>query len=195
MQSEVFILAIFGWMFAHEKVGALDWSAIAFGSLGAIIVGYAASASGQGELLGTLAFAGAAIATAGYSVVVRKFAVKFPNADFYSLVWMQNLVSLVLAFLVWPITSQWVSAERTDNALGIAAGLAAGVFGVAIPFLLFTYASKIVPARHSAIALNIVPVVGITVGALIGRGVPTPMQYLGGAMVLLSLLALSKSAN
>ena len=74
------------------------------------------------------------------------------------------------------------------NAPGLAIMAAiAGLFGVAIPFLLFNYASSLVPTKYSALALNAIPVVGIGFGALLGRGVPTPLQALGGLIVVVSL--------
>ncbi|MFM1986711.1 MAG: hypothetical protein RIS18_928, partial [Actinomycetota bacterium] len=67
------------------------------------------------------------------------------------------------------------------------AALLAGLFGVAIPFLLFNYASSLVPTKYSALALNAIPVVGIGFGALLGRGIPSPIQALGGLIVVVSL--------
>jgi drug/metabolite transporter (DMT)-like permease len=45
----------------------------------------------------------------------------------------------------------------------------------------------LIPTKYSALALNAIPVVGIGFGFLLGRGVPTPIQALGGLIVVVSL--------
>lgn len=195
MQSEVIFLALFGWLFAHERISLLDFAAVVVGSLGALVVGWSAQESGIGDARSTAAFIVAAISTAGYGVIVRTFALAHPDANFFGLVWLQTLSSLILAAVLWPLTSTWSATTVHSNNLAPLAGVAAGLFGVAIPFLLYTHASKVVPAKHAAIALNVIPIAGISIGAFMGRGVPTSMQYLGGALVLASLFALTRKES
>ena len=192
MQSEVIFLAIFGWLFARERISWSDAAGIALGCTGAVVVGWSANASGVGDLRSTLAFVLAALSTAGYGVIARRFAVDFPEEKFFGVVWMQTLVSLLLATVLWPLTNTWAAHDLQPSPIGVVAGMAAGIFGVTIPFILYTYASKIVPAKHAAISLNIIPIAGISIGALMGRGLPTSLQYLGGALVLASLFALAR---
>jgi drug/metabolite transporter (DMT)-like permease len=71
----------------------------------------------------------------------------------------------------------------------------AGLLGSAFAFLMFNYASQHVATRHTAMSLNLIPVVAIAVGALLGRGLPTSIQLAGAAVVLVSLLALDSVAT
>jgi drug/metabolite transporter (DMT)-like permease len=190
MQSEVIFLAIFGWIWLKESIGGREGAAILLGTFGAMLVGWSASSDQAGEVVSTIAFFIAAIAAAGYAVSIRKFATIKNSANMFSVVWMQSLVSLAMALIALPITQNLGTTGVAADLSAIAAAIGAGVFGVAIPFVLFSWASTAVPSRHAALALNIIPVAGISIGALIGRGLPTPLQFAGGALVLLSLLAM-----
>ena len=44
--------------------------------------------------------------------------------------------------------------------------------------------------KQTALTLNIIPVVAILFGAVLGRGLPVGAQYVGIVLVLISLLAL-----
>ena len=66
----------------------------------------------------------------------------------------------------------------------------AGVIGTTLPFLLFNYAAPKLTTKQTALTLNIIPVVAILFGAVLGRGLPVGAQYVGIVLVLVSLLAL-----
>ncbi len=190
MQSEVIFLAIFGWIWLKERIVRREVSAILLGTFGAMLVGWSASSGASGNVLSTIAFFVAAIAAAGYAVTIRKFASENDNAEMFSVVWLQSLVSLSMSLIALPLTRNLGSSGIAPDTSAILAAIGAGIFGVAIPFVLFSWASTVVPSRHAALALNVIPVAGITIGAVLGRGLPTPLQYAGGALVLLSLLAM-----
>ena len=195
MQSEVLFLAYFGWLFLRERISRKELIALIAGSVGAITVGWAAVHDGVGSVFSSVAFAIAALAAAGYAISARRIGVNNPNVNVFALTWLQSVVSLLFALLVYPFTSQLGNHQLTPDALHYVAAVAAGVFGVAIPFILFIEAAKVVPARHSALALNVIPVAGIAIGAFLGRGFPTTLQYVGGAVVLLSLFAIQRQSD
>lgn len=186
MSAETLILALLARLFLKEKIAALESVAIATGFAGALLVGWTGVAL-TGTALGSVAFLLAATAAAGYAIAIRIYSMRQPGFDAFALTWAQMAVSLVMAMLIFGGSG----ANFDVDATAAIAAAGAGIFGVAIPFLLFAKAAAVVPARHAAIALNIIPVVGISLGALLGRGVPTPLQYAGGALVIASLLALS----
>lgn len=195
MQSEVLFLAYFGWLFMRERISQRELIALILGSVGAVTVGWAAVNEGLGSVFSTVAFAIAALAAAGYAISARRIGVDNPEVNVFALTWLQSVVSLVLALLVFPITSQLGNHHLTPDSHHYLAAIAAGVFGVAIPFVLFIEAAKVVPARHSALALNVIPVAGIAIGAVLGRGLPTSLQYIGGAVVLLSLFVMQRQSD
>lgn len=184
MSTEVFFVAIIGALFLKEKISARIAISIVTGFFGVIIAVSQVGDSGVDNWLGVNAFILAAIAASLYVIVARKYATQSNVAD---LVFGQLLVGTIFALIIFFSTgSSFSDTSNIENKYWVAAVLA-GIFGVAVPFLLFNYASSLVPTKYSALALNAIPVVGIGFGALLGRGVPTPIQALGGLIVVASL--------
>ena len=189
MSSETLMLALLGWLLLHEKISTVEKVAIAVGCAGAVLVGWNGVTTSTGSVSGSVAFFLAAAAAAGYAIAIRRYMTLAPDADIFALTWGQALISMILATAGFAVSGSQLPAATEP---GVLAAAGAGVFGVAIPFLLFARASEHVPARHAAIALNIIPVVGISIGALMGRGIPTPVQIIGGVIVIGSLMAFNQ---
>ena len=191
MSAETLILALLARAVLKEFINGREYIAIAIGFLGAAAVGWSGQVDGSTSFSAALFFLIAATAAAGYALAIRIYTTRNPDVDVFALTWAQTLVSLALALLLLP-TASTPLGTLTQLDVHVAAALGAGVFGVAIPFWLFASAATLVPSRHAAIALNIIPVVGISIGALLGRGIPTAWQFFGGALVIVSLMALSQ---
>ena len=184
MSTEVFFVVIIGALFLREKISGRIAISIIVGFFGVLLAVSGVSNSGVDNWLGVSAFFAAAIAASLYVIVARLYATQNNVVD---LVFGQLLVGTVFALIIFFGTnSNFNNASSIEFKYWLVAVLA-GLFGVAIPFLLFNYASSLVPTRYSALALNAIPVVGIGFGALIGRGLPTPIQALGGLIVVVSL--------
>jgi len=184
MATEVFFVAIIGALFLREKISGRIAISIIVGFFGVLLAVSGVSNSGVDNWLGVSAFTAAAIAASLYVIVARLYATQNNVVD---LVFGQLLVGTIFALIIFFGTnSNFDNASSIETKYWVVA-LLAGLFGVAIPFLLFNYASSLVPTRYSALALNAIPVVGIGFGALLGRGLPTPIQALGGLIVVVSL--------
>ena len=184
MSTEVFFVVIIGALFLREKISGRIAISIIAGFFGVLLAVSGVRNSGVDNWLGVSAFFAAAIAASLYVIVARLYATQNNVVD---LVFGQLLVGTVFALIIFFGTnSNFNNASSIEFKYWLVAVLA-GLFGVAIPFLLFNYASSLVPTRYSALALNAIPVVGIGFGALIGRGLPTPIQALGGLIVVVSL--------
>lgn len=192
MSAEVLLLALFGAMFLKEQLKQRDAFALTGGFLGAVLAGYSAQAAGIGNLWSNLAFALAATAAAGYAVVIRKIAVEIEQLDFVGLAWGQALVSLALATAAFPFNAAIAGPGGAPTLTNYLAAIGAGIFGVALPFILYAKAATLVKTAHAAVALNLIPIVGIGFGAMIGRGLPTNLQLIGGALVISSVLLLER---
>lgn len=192
MSSETLMLALLGWLLLKENISAIEKIAIAVGFAGAVLVGWSGVSEGVGSITGSIAFFLAAAAAAGYAIAIRSYITRQRTVDIFSLTWGQTLVSMGLASAAFVLSGSQLPSQVNE---GVLAATGAGIFGVAIPFLLFAKASEHVPARHAAIALNIIPVVGISIGALMGRGLPTMLQLIGGAIVIASLMAFNQRSD
>jgi len=184
MATEVFFVALIGALFLKEVISLRIALSIVMGFFGVVIAVSKVGESGVDNWLGVFAFIAAALSASFYVIVARIYATENNVVD---LVFGQLLIGTIFALVIFLETNSNFSNASSIELKYWLAALFAGLFGVAIPFLLFNYASSLVPTKYSALALNAIPVVGIGFGALLGRGIPTPIQALGGLIVVVSL--------
>jgi len=184
MATEVFFVALIGALFLKEVISLRIALSIVMGFFGVVIAVSKVGESGVDNWLGVFAFIAAALSASFYVIVARIYATETNVVD---LVFGQLLIGTIFALVIFLVTNSNFSNASSIELKYWLAALFAGLFGVAIPFLLFNYASSLVPTKYSALALNAIPVVGIGFGALLGRGIPTPIQALGGLIVVVSL--------
>ena len=201
MSSEVIFLAIGGALFLREKLNLWSVVALLIGVTGAIIVGIAGQSSnpetsGQfvtilgmsvsAGLVGAIAFLGVGLCGAVYGLLMRRLK---SDVNTIALTLGQTTSASVFSVVV-------LVATRTDLATPQSVGnyfyvaILAGIVGTTLPFLLFNFAAPNLTTKQTALSLNIIPVVAILFGAVLGRGLPVGMQYVGIVLVLISLLAL-----
>lgn len=195
MSSEVLLLAIFGWLWLKEKLNLREALALLIGFSGAVIAGYSATTDADGSVWSNLYFGLAATAAAGYAVVIRKLAVDDAKIDVVGLAWGQALVSFGLALATFPITTSLDTGTYDYAAIGFVAAIGSGIFGVALPFVWYARAAVTVSTGHAAVSLNLIPIFGIAIGAVLGRGLPTSLQLLGGLLVFASVFAIQNQSK
>jgi drug/metabolite transporter (DMT)-like permease len=204
MSSEVIFLALGGAIFLREKLSLWAVIALLVGVSGAIIVGIAGQTSNpetagvqliilgasiSAGLVGALAFLGVGLAGAIYGLLMRRL-----NSQV-------NIISLTLGQMTSASAFSIVMVVATNTEIPTPVGVGnyfyvavlAGIVGTSLPFLLFNYAAPKLTTKQTAITLNLIPVVAILFGAVLGRGLPIGTQYVGIGLVLISLLALETS--
>lgn len=201
MSSEVIFLAIGGALFLREKLNAWSVVALLIGVSGAIIVGIAGQSSnpetaGQTvEILGftfsagavgAAAFLGVGLCGAVYGLLMRRLK---SDVNTIALTLGQMTSASVLSVAVLLVTKTDIPTPQSVGPYFYMAILG-GIVGTTLPFLLFNFAAPNLTTKQTALTLNIIPVVAILSGALVGRGLPVGAQYLGIVLVLISLLAL-----
>jgi hypothetical protein len=201
MSSEVIFLALGGAIFLREKLSIWSVVALLVGVTGAIIVGIAGQSSnpetaGQyvtilgfsvsAGLIGALAFLGVGLCGAIYGLFMRRLKSEV-NTIALTLGQMTSASFFSIVVLVATQT-EIATPQSVGNYFYIA--VLAGVIGTTLPFLLFNYAAPKLTTKQTALTLNIIPVVAILFGAVLGRGLPIGAQYVGIVLVLVSLLAL-----
>jgi len=201
MSSEVIFLAIGGALFLREKLNLWSTVALLVGVTGAIIVGIAGQStnpetSGQyatvlgmsvsAGLIGALAFLGVGMAGAIYGLFMRRLK---SEVNTIALTLGQMTTASSLSILILILTQTGIPTPQTEGIYFYVVVLA-GVVGTTLPFLLFNFAAPNLTTKQTALSLNIIPVVAILFGAVLGRGLPIGTQYFGIVLVLISLLAL-----
>ncbi len=200
MSSEVFFLAIGGVFILKEKMHKLGFVGLAVGVTGAIITGVAgqhnnpettglvlhvAGLSVSAGLVGALAFLLVGLSGGAYGLLGRKFT---PGQNIMALTTGQVFVSAIIAILFTLGTHQ--PMPTSDQAMNVASAALGGAMGTSLAFLLYNFGAKTASTKQAALSLNLIPIVAIISGALLGRGLPTPLQYVGIVLVLVSMLAL-----
>jgi len=184
MASEVFFVAIIGAVFLKEFISPRMIFSIILGFGGVVVAVSEVRSGGEDSWFGVFAFTLSAIFASLYVVVARIYAVKENVVD---LVFGQLFVGTIFAFIIFVLSGSNFPESNSFELKYWLAAFCSGLFGAALPFILFNYASSLVATKYSALALNAIPIVGIGFGGLLGRGLPTPIQALGGLIVVLSL--------
>ncbi len=201
MSSEVIFLALGGALFLREKLSLWSVIALLVGVSGAIIVGIAgqaASPEASGKyvnilgisvsagLVGALAFLGVGLSGAIYGLLMRRLKTE---TNTIGLTLGQMISASGFSILLAIVTRTEIPTPATVGNYFYVAVLA-GIVGTSLPYLLFNYAVPKLTTKQTAITLNLIPVVAILFGSVLGRGLPVGAQYVGIILVLISLLAL-----
>ena len=201
MASEVIFLALGGAIILREKLSPLSIVALLTGVVGAVIVGIAGATNNpetaglrldilgfsvSAGLVGSIAFLGTGLSGAIYGLITRRLS---PEINVISLTLGQVTTAVAMSSITLLITKTPVPTPSADGKYFWAAVIG-GVLGTTLPFFLFNYAAPHLTTKQTALTLNIIPVVAILFGAVMGRGLPVGMQYLGITLVLVSLFAL-----
>ena len=156
---------------------------------GMVVIIYDPSSSG-GQLIGVaLTLAGIACC-AVYSVVTRRW---IPDAKETSqVVLAQQAHALVLAIglvvLVGLVGGAIVPTALTP--LGLASAIGSGVLYYAGAYWFYLGALRHVPASFAALSFYLIPIVGVTAGALLLGERLDPRQWVGAVIVLGAILAI-----
>ncbi|MDR0693819.1 MAG: DMT family transporter [Prevotellaceae bacterium] len=151
---------------------------------GVVLVMFNSDLTLQVPLSGILLFFMAAIATAGYAVVVRKLTDYSP----FTIVTFQGFIGTLYFFpLAWGFERQALAAVRWDfDTLYPLAMLT--VFVSALAFVLFVYSAKKIGVTRSNMFTALVPVVATITVVLTGREVIAWHQSAGMAVVIAGVL-------
>jgi drug/metabolite transporter (DMT)-like permease len=167
-----------------ERPGAVFFVATAIGFGGAALVsleGGSTSTSIGGDLL-VLA---SALTAAVFAVLARRVAGRDAALTVTA---YQFGFALVFAA---PVVLLGNSHLASAGAGHLAAGIATGVLGSAVPFLLYNLAVRTTMASRAAIALNLIPVFGVLAAfAFLGERPGLP-QLVGGVLILAALALVS----
>lgn len=206
MSSEVLMVAVGGWLFLHEKLPLKGLLAVLVGFSGAVIVGISGAegnpeVSGQtvdilgfslpAALVGSTAFVITALTGAVYSIVIKR---NLHNTDPFALTFAQMSVSVAAVGVLVALSGTSLVFTHTQLPQ-VAAACLSGILGTSLSYVTFIYAVQVIPMRHAALSLNLIPVFAIAFGAAIGRGLPTIVQLGGAVLVLLSVLTIETNSD
>jgi drug/metabolite transporter (DMT)-like permease len=176
--------------FLGERVSSGVLLALGVGLLGALITA-GGSRAGRDTLGGHILILGSVLAAASYALLARRSSFRAPALIVTT---YQLLAATVIAlpFVILSHVARGAGPPPADTAHW-AAAIAAGLAGVAFPFLLYNRAIVEVRATIAAGVLNLVPLVGFATAVAFLGDRPTHLEILGGCLILLSAAWLGRS--
>ncbi len=182
------IVAVASVVWFDDRLDSVRWAA-----LGVSMVGLAltlAGAGGLGELdpLGIGLSILAAFAQAFYVLAARHgFPDIQPIEAAATTMGLATIGYVVIAIVIGQVAALGVPLQSSDALLAV---MAAGLVGAAVPTLCFITGIRLLGAPRAAILATLEPVVGVALAAWLLDEQPSPLQLIGGGLILAAALLL-----
>ncbi|MDE3104247.1 MAG: EamA family transporter [Acidobacteriota bacterium] len=188
------ILAVGAAAFAHERMDALGWLALAGSTSGAALIasgGVARAGSGQASLAGDLLVV-LSLMIALFWVLLNKRLVA-THSPVVVTAYGTLLGTAMLA--AWVMPRYGLPPVSTVSGRAWLALLASGVLCTATTTLLWNWGMTQVPASQAGVLLNMEPLIGSLLGVLVLREHLGPSAWLGGALILTAAITLTTNST
>ena len=165
-----------------ERLDRVRWAALAMSMAGVVLVVVGAGELGTLDALGIGLALGAALAQTFYALAASHWFRAVPGAQAAASTMGGAAILYVVIALV--IGQFGVLAEPVASSAALWPVLVAGVVGAGLPTVLFIGGIRLLGAPRATILATLEPVVGVGLAALLFAAVPTPLQLLGGALII-----------
>ena len=183
------ILAVGATIFAHERMDAVGWAALAGSTVGAglIALGHHASGKGQPTLEGDLLVVGSLLIALGWVLMNKKLMERHSPVvvTAYGLFLGMGMLCVVVPLLFGLPPVAHVSAKAWW------ALAASGVLCTATTTLLWNWGMTQVPASQAGVLLNMEPLMGSLLGVLVLGETLGPSAWVGGGLILAAAVTLT----
>ena len=186
------ILFLAGW-FLHERItpSFIALSLVAVGGVAVILYDPAAS---SGQVIGVaLTLAGIACCAA-YSVITRRW---IPGArETSQVILAQQAHALVFALVLIVVVGVAGGAITPSSLtpLGVVSAVGSGALYYAGAYWFYLGALRHVPASYAALSFYLIPIVGVTAGAILLGERLDPRQWVGAVIVLAAILVILRQS-
>ena len=187
------IIAVVSTMFFGERLDRLRWAALGVSIVGLVLVLAGAGQVGGFDPLGVaLAFL-AAIAQVVYALLARY---GFPSVPAPQVGAITFFVAAI-AYLGVATAGGGLAALATplDSAAALLPVLFAGTIGAGIPTMAWIVGIRTLGAPRAAIIATLEPVVAVMLAAVLLGEIPTPLQLVGGAFIVLAAVIVQWRPN
>ncbi len=185
LTGETLFTVLLGMLWLGDRLSLTKWAFFILGFVGV----YISSSTGIHEQSASTAiyFVLSAATFGVYANVVRKYLGQYSATD---LAVGQTFVATIFLGGYFILSNQSIPMEA-GSSIWVSA-ICSGLFGVGLPFVAFNYAIKALPGSTPGVFLNLIPISGVAASIVLGRGAPTWMQLIGGALVIVSAYVVSQ---
>jgi drug/metabolite transporter, DME family len=182
------IVAVASVAWFDERLDAVRWAALGVSMLGLALTLAGAGSLGDLNPVGIGLSVLAALAQAFYVLAARHgFPDVQPVEAASSTMGMAAIGYVVIAIVTGQVASFGVPLESSE---ALTAVLLAGLIGAGIPTLCFLLGIRLLGAPRAAILATLEPVVGVALAAWLLNEQPSPLQLVGGALILVAAVLL-----
>ena len=183
------ILAVGAMLFAHERMDAIGWVALAGSTIGAALIALGGHGGGKGEatLAGDLWVVFSLLIALGWILMNKQLMEKHSPivVTAYGLfAGTAMLVVVVPVLFGWPPVAH-VSAKAWWALAG------SGVLCTATTTFLWNWGMTQVPASQAGVLLNMEPLVGSILGVVVLGETLGPSAWMGGGLILAAAITLT----
>jgi drug/metabolite transporter (DMT)-like permease len=182
------IVATASVLWFDEQLDGLRWAALGVSMLGLALTLAGAGSLGSLDPVGIGLSVLAAFAQAFYVLAARHgFPDVQPIEAATSTMGMAAIGYVAIAILTGQVAALGVPLESSDALVAV---MLAGLVGAAIPTLCFITGIRLLGAPRAAILATLEPVVGVALAAWLLNEQPSPLQLVGGALILVAAVLL-----
>ncbi len=184
------VLALGAAVFAHERLDAIGWIALACSTIGAALIALGAThnTSGNGPTLAGDLLVVASLFIALFWILINQRLMK--TYDHVTVSAYGTLLGTAMLCLWVPLT--WGTPPMHNVSLKAWGALAAsGILCTATTTLLWNFGLTQVPASQAGILLNMEPLIGSLLGVFILHEHLGGLAWLGGALILAAAITLT----
>jgi drug/metabolite transporter (DMT)-like permease len=182
------IVATASVLWFDEQLDGLRWAALGVSMLGLALTLAGAGSLGSLDPVGIGLSVLAAFAQAFYVLAARHgFPDVQPIEAATSTMGMAAIGYVAIAILTGQVAALGVPLESSNALVAV---MLAGLVGAAIPTLCFITGIRLLGAPRAAILATLEPVVGVALAAWLLNEQPSPLQLVGGALILVAAVLL-----
>jgi len=187
------MVALVSTVFFKERLDATRWAALVVSLVGLVLVIIGAGSVGAFDLLGVgLAFVGA-LCQVAYALLARHGFPSIPGPQVGAITFgVGTAFYLVIGVAVGNLAALGAPLDSSAALLPI---VWAGVIGAGIPTMAWIVGIRALGAPRAAIISTLEPVVGIILAALLLGERPTPLQVVGGALIVGAAIVVQRRAS
>jgi drug/metabolite transporter (DMT)-like permease len=184
------ILAVGAALFAHERMDAIGWVALAGSTTGAALIALGAAGrggKGQATVTGDLLVVGSLLIALGWILLNKQLMERHSTivVTAYGL-----LVGWLMLVPIVPLLFGWPPVHGISARAWLAL-VASGVLCTATTTLLWNWAMTQVPASQAGVLLNMEPLIGSILGVTVLGERLGPTAWAGGGLILAAAITLT----